>query len=92
MISFLDLNAAYCELRSDIDIAVARSLALGCYIGGPEVESFEHVGRITLRFSALHGLILKAFKVARLEYFCRAGRIGVVMLNAEIFERGSFNP
>jgi len=40
-IPFLDLGAAYRELQSEIDIAVARSMASGYYIGGPEVESFE---------------------------------------------------
>ena len=40
-IPFLDLGAAYRELQSDIDTAVARSLASGCYIGGPEVDAFE---------------------------------------------------
>jgi dTDP-4-amino-4,6-dideoxygalactose transaminase len=40
-IPFLDLGAAYRELQSDIDMAVARSLASGYYIGGPEVEAFE---------------------------------------------------
>jgi len=40
-IPFLDLGAAYCELQTDIDAAVARSLASGYYIGGPEVEAFE---------------------------------------------------
>ena len=40
-IPFLDLGAAYRELQSGIDAAVARSLASGWYIGGPEVESFE---------------------------------------------------
>ena len=40
-IPFLDLSAAYRELQSEIDAAVARSLASGYYIGGPEVESFE---------------------------------------------------
>lgn len=38
---FLDLSAAYRELQSEIDIAVARSLASGWYVGGPEVEAFE---------------------------------------------------
>lgn len=42
MIPFLDLGAAYRELRSEIDDAVSRSLASGCYIGGPELEAFEH--------------------------------------------------
>jgi len=40
-IPFLDLSAAYRELQSEIDDAVARSLASGCYIGGPEVDEFE---------------------------------------------------
>lgn len=40
-IPFLDLGAAYRELQSGIDAAVARSLASGWYIGGPEVETFE---------------------------------------------------
>lgn len=40
-IPFLDLGAAYRELQSEIDTAVARSLASGYYIGGPELESFE---------------------------------------------------
>lgn len=40
-IPFLDIGAAYRELQTDIDAAVARSLASGWYIGGPEVEAFE---------------------------------------------------
>lgn len=40
-IPFLDLGAAYRELQPDIDAAVARVLASGYYIGGPEVEAFE---------------------------------------------------
>ncbi|MDB5883925.1 MAG: erythromycin biosynthesis sensory transduction protein eryC1 [Polaromonas sp.] len=40
-IPFLDLGAAYRELQSEIDAAVARSMASGYYIGGTEVESFE---------------------------------------------------
>ena len=40
-IPFLDLSAAYRELQTGIDAAVARSLASGYYIGGPEVEAFE---------------------------------------------------
>ena len=40
-IPFLDLGAAYRELQTEIDAAVARSMASGYYIGGPEVESFE---------------------------------------------------
>jgi dTDP-4-amino-4,6-dideoxygalactose transaminase len=40
-IPFLDLGVAYHELKSDIDAAVASSMASGWYIGGPEVEAFE---------------------------------------------------
>ena len=41
MIPFLDLGAAYRELQPQIDAAVARVLASGHYILGPEVEAFE---------------------------------------------------
>ena len=40
-VSFLDLAAAYQELKAEIDAAVARVLASGWYILGPEVEAFE---------------------------------------------------
>ncbi len=40
-IPFLDLGAAYRELKAGIDAAVARTLASGYYIGGPEVDAFE---------------------------------------------------
>lgn len=40
-IAFLDLRAAYLELKDQIDIAVARVLDSGHYILGPEVEAFE---------------------------------------------------
>lgn len=40
-VPFLDLRAAYLELKSEIDAAVARSLDSGRYILGPEVEAFE---------------------------------------------------
>lgn len=40
-IPFLDLRAAYLELRSEIDTAVARVLDSGYYIMGPELEAFE---------------------------------------------------
>lgn len=40
-IPFLDLRAAYIELKPEIDHAVARVLDSGWYILGPEVESFE---------------------------------------------------
>lgn len=41
MIPFLDLSAAYHELKTEIDRAVARVLDSGWYILGPEVEAFE---------------------------------------------------
>jgi len=41
MIPFLDLGAAYRELRPEIDAAVSRVLESGWYILGPEVEAFE---------------------------------------------------
>jgi len=40
-VKFLDLAASYSELKPEIDAAIARSLASGWYIGGPEVEAFE---------------------------------------------------
>lgn len=40
-IPFLDLAAAYRELRDEIDSSVARVLSSGSYILGPEVEAFE---------------------------------------------------
>ena len=40
-IPFLDLRAAYLELKTEIDEAVARVLNSGHYILGPEVEAFE---------------------------------------------------
>lgn len=41
MIPFLDLRAAYLELKSEIDTAVSRVLESGWYVLGPEVEAFE---------------------------------------------------
>lgn len=40
-VPFLDLHAAYLELKPEIDAAIARMLDSGCYILGPEVEAFE---------------------------------------------------
>ena len=40
-IPFLDLRAAYLELKPEIDAAIARVLDSGDYILGPEVEAFE---------------------------------------------------
>jgi dTDP-4-amino-4,6-dideoxygalactose transaminase len=41
MIPFLDLAAAYRELKTEIDSAVMRVLDSGWYVLGPEVEAFE---------------------------------------------------
>lgn len=40
-VSFLDLHAAYAELKPEIDAAVQRVLDSGWYILGAEVEAFE---------------------------------------------------
>lgn len=41
MVPFLDLRAAYLELKPEIDAAIARVLDSGWYILGHEVEAFE---------------------------------------------------
>jgi dTDP-3-amino-3,4,6-trideoxy-alpha-D-glucose transaminase len=40
-VAFLDVGAGYTELRGELDTALARVLASGWYVGGPEVEAFE---------------------------------------------------
>lgn len=40
-VPFLDLRAAYLELKPEIEAAIARVLDSGWYILGPEVEAFE---------------------------------------------------
>ncbi|MBL8300106.1 MAG: DegT/DnrJ/EryC1/StrS family aminotransferase [Rhodanobacteraceae bacterium] len=40
-VPFLDLKAAYLELKPEIDVALARVLDSGWYILGEEVEAFE---------------------------------------------------
>ncbi len=40
-VPFLDLKAAYQELKIEIDSAVLRSMESGWYIGGSDVEAFE---------------------------------------------------
>jgi dTDP-4-amino-4,6-dideoxygalactose transaminase len=71
-IPFLDIGAAYRELKDDIDAAVARVLASGWYILGGEVRSFERafaaycgagecVG-VSNGLDALH-LVLKAWDI-----------------------------
>ena len=41
MIPFLNLRAAYRELKTEIDEKIASILDGGQYILGPEVEAFE---------------------------------------------------
>lgn len=41
MIPFLDLEAPYLELKSELDAAIARVVSSGWFIGGPEVDQFE---------------------------------------------------
>ncbi|NCC37708.1 MAG: erythromycin biosynthesis sensory transduction protein eryC1, partial [Chloroflexia bacterium] len=41
-IPFLDLQAAYLELKDELDAAYQRVMASGWYILGPEVEAFEN--------------------------------------------------
>jgi dTDP-4-amino-4,6-dideoxygalactose transaminase len=40
-VPFLDLGAAYAELRDELDAAALRVLHSGWYVLGPEVEAFE---------------------------------------------------
>ncbi|MFB9904174.1 DegT/DnrJ/EryC1/StrS family aminotransferase [Allokutzneria oryzae] len=40
-VPFLDVRAAYLDLREEIDAAVLRVLSSGWYLLGPEIESFE---------------------------------------------------
>lgn len=71
-VAFLDLGAAYRELQPQLDAAVARVLASGHYILGPEVEAFEaefaaycgarHGIGVANGLDALH-LILRAMDV-----------------------------
>jgi dTDP-4-amino-4,6-dideoxygalactose transaminase len=41
-VPFLDLKAAYSELKVEIETAVLASLRSGRYIGGEDVDAFEH--------------------------------------------------
>lgn len=53
-VAFLNLGAAYRELQPQLDAAVARVLASGHYILGPEVEAFE--AEFAAYCGALHGI------------------------------------
>ncbi len=71
-VPFLDLHAAYLELKPEIDAAIARVLDSGWYILGPEVEAFEaeyaayceaeHAIGVANGLDALH-LALRAMEV-----------------------------
>jgi len=71
-IPFLDLHAAYLELRAELDAAAQRVLASGWYILGAEVEAFEqefaayceteHCVGVGNGLEALH-LILRAYGI-----------------------------
>jgi dTDP-4-amino-4,6-dideoxygalactose transaminase len=71
-IPFLDLRAAYLELKNELDVAIIRSLETGWYIGGAEVEAFEveyanyvgatHCIGVGNGLDALH-LVLKAMGI-----------------------------
>ncbi len=41
-VPFLDLGAAYSELKGELEAAVLASLRSGWYIGGQDVDAFEH--------------------------------------------------
>jgi dTDP-4-amino-4,6-dideoxygalactose transaminase len=41
LVPALDLRAEYAAVRDEIEPAVLRVLASGCYVGGPEVEGLE---------------------------------------------------
>ena len=56
MIPFLDLGAAYREIKPEIDAAMQRVLDSGWYILGPEVEAFEDGMGCVLRFRPCSGL------------------------------------
>ena len=73
-VPFLDLNAPYQELKSELDSAYQRVMASGWFIMGAEVEAFEHefaaycevkhcIG-VGNGLEALH-LILRAYGIGR---------------------------
>src|SRR6185369_12956294 len=71
-IPFLDLKAAYLELREELDAAYHRVMESGWYILGQEVEAFEqefaaycgaaHAIGVGNGLEALH-LILRAYDI-----------------------------
>lgn len=71
-VPFLDLQAAYRELKEEIDESVGRVLASGWYIGGQELSEFEtefaaycgvaHCVGVANGLDALH-LLLRAYDI-----------------------------
>ncbi|MCK1535433.1 MULTISPECIES: DegT/DnrJ/EryC1/StrS family aminotransferase [unclassified Bradyrhizobium] len=70
MIPFLDLKAQYCQIKPEIDAAVARVVSSGHFVLGPEVTAFEerfadycktaHCRAVNSGTSALHLALLAA--------------------------------
>ena len=70
MIPFLDLKAQYCQIKPEIDAAVARVVSSGHFVQGPEVAAFEerfaeycrtaHCLAVNSGTSALHLALLAA--------------------------------
>ena len=83
-IPFLDLRAAYLELKPEIDAAVARVLDSGWYILGEEVEAFEtawaryceakHAVGVANGLDALHLALLALGVVAQAHGACQPRR------------------
>src|SRR5258708_19717294 len=71
-VPFLDVHAAYRELRDELDAACRRVMDSGIYILGPEVDAFEasfarycgatHCVGVANGLDALH-LILRAYGI-----------------------------
>jgi dTDP-4-amino-4,6-dideoxygalactose transaminase len=73
MVPFLDVKAAYAELRAELDAAVRRVLESGWYILGEEVEAFE---REFAAYCGARECIGVSNGLAALELLLRAHGIG----------------
>jgi dTDP-4-amino-4,6-dideoxygalactose transaminase len=70
LIPFLDLKAQYCQIKPEIDAAIARVVGSGHFVLGPEVTAFEgrfaeycrsaHCRAVNSGTSALHLALLAA--------------------------------
>lgn len=85
-VPFLDLRAAYLELKAEIDGAVSRVLASGTYILGNEVEAFEHAFAATCGASRCVGVAngLDALRLALMALEVGAGDEVIVPSNTYI--------